>query len=71
MPRSKPCTCVPSRRPIRRWRFSLSMLAAVSPKDEFRFMLHNGTVTAPVFKTFLLRYCCVSVKVRPDYLFKR
>ena len=36
-------------------RFSLNMLSAVSPKGEFRFMLHDGTVTAPVFKTFLQR----------------
>ena len=36
-------------------RFSLNMLSAVSPKGEFRFMLHEGTVTAPVFKTFLQR----------------
>ncbi len=35
--------------------FSLNMLSAVSPKDKFRFMLHEGTVTAPVFKTFLQR----------------
>jgi hypothetical protein len=36
-------------------RFSLNMLSAVSPKCEFRFMLHDGTVTAQVFKTFLQR----------------
>jgi transposase len=36
-------------------RFSLNMLSAVSPKGEFRFMLHDCTVTAPVFKTFLQR----------------
>ena len=36
-------------------RFSLNMLSAVSPKGEFRFMLHDDTVTAPVFKTFLQR----------------
>ena len=36
-------------------RFSHNMLLAVSPKGEFRFMLHDGTVTAPVFKTFLQR----------------
>ena len=36
-------------------RFSLNMLSAVSPKGEFRFMLHDGTVTALVFKTFLQR----------------
>jgi transposase len=36
-------------------RFSLNMLSAVSPKGEFRFMLHDGTVTAAVFKTFLQR----------------
>lgn len=32
-------------------RFSLNMLSGVSPKGEFRFMLHDGTVTAPVFKS--------------------
>ena len=36
-------------------RFSLNMLSAVSPRGEFRFMLHDGTVTAPIFKTFLQR----------------
>jgi transposase len=36
-------------------RFWLNMLSAVSRKGEFRFMLHDGTVTAPVFKAFLQR----------------
>lgn len=36
-------------------RFSLNMLSAVSPRGEFRFMLHDGTVTAPIFKRFLQR----------------
>ena len=36
-------------------RFSLNMLSAVSAQGNFRFMLHDGTVTAPVFKTFLER----------------
>lgn len=36
-------------------RFSLNMLSAVSPRGEFRFMMHDGTVTAPVFKIFLPR----------------
>lgn len=31
--------------------FSVNMLSAVSPKDEFRFIRHDGTGT--VFKTFL------------------
>lgn len=36
-------------------RFSLNMLSAVSPKGEFRFMLHDSTVTAPVFNTLMQR----------------
>jgi len=36
-------------------RFSLNMISAVSPQGEFRFMLHEGSVTAKVFKTFLQR----------------
>jgi len=36
-------------------RFSLNMLSAVSPQGEFRFMLHDGSVTAEVFLTFLQR----------------
>lgn len=36
-------------------RFSLNMISAVSPRGDFRFMLHDGTVTAGVFKTFLQR----------------
>ncbi len=36
-------------------RFSLNMISAVSPRGEFRFMLHEGTVTAKVFKRFLQR----------------
>lgn len=36
-------------------RFAFNMLSAVSPRGEFRFMLHEGTVNAAVFKTFLER----------------
>jgi transposase len=36
-------------------RLSLNMLSAVSLKDQFRFMLHEGTIPAPVFKSFLQR----------------
>ena len=36
-------------------RFSLNMISAVSPRGDFRFMIHEGTVTAPVFKNFLQR----------------
>ena len=36
-------------------RFSLNMLSAISPRGELRFMLHEGTVTAPVFVEFLRR----------------
>ncbi|WP_234485026.1 IS630 family transposase [Noviherbaspirillum pedocola] len=36
-------------------RFSLNMISAVSPRGDFRFMVHEGTVTAPVFKDFLSR----------------
>jgi transposase len=36
-------------------RFSLNMISAVSPRGDFRFMSHEGTVTATVFKRFLQR----------------
>lgn len=36
-------------------RFSLNMLAAVSARGDFRFMVHEGSVTVPVFKEFLTR----------------
>lgn len=36
-------------------RFSLNMISAVSPRGDFRFMTHEGSVTAGVFKTFLQR----------------
>lgn len=36
-------------------RFSLNMISAVSAQGEFRFMVHEGAVTARVFKQFLVR----------------
>lgn len=36
-------------------RFSLNMISAVSPQGHFRFMLHQGSVTAKVFREFLKR----------------
>lgn len=36
-------------------RFSLNMISAVGPQGEFRFMVHDGTVTATVFRAFLGR----------------
>jgi transposase len=36
-------------------RFGLNMISAVSARGDFRFMLHQGTVTATVFRTFLQR----------------
>jgi transposase len=36
-------------------RFSLNMISAVSPQGEFRFMLHDGTVNAEIFREFLKR----------------
>lgn len=36
-------------------RFGLNMISAVSGRGDFRFMLHEGTVTATVFRTFLQR----------------
>ncbi|KVN90080.1 transposase [Burkholderia ubonensis] len=36
-------------------RFSLNMISAVGPQGEFRFMVHDGTVTATVFREFLGR----------------
>ena len=36
-------------------RFSMNMISAVSPRGDFRFMLHDGSVDASVFLTFLKR----------------
>lgn len=36
-------------------RFSFNMISAVSPRGDFRFMIHEGSVTATVFKEFLKR----------------
>lgn len=36
-------------------RFSLNLISAVSPRGEFRFMVHEGSVNAEVFVTFLKR----------------
>ena len=36
-------------------RFSLNMISAVSPQGGFRFMLHDGSVNAEVFREFLKR----------------
>ena len=36
-------------------RFSLNMISAASPRGEFRFMLHDGSVNAEVFREFLKR----------------
>lgn len=36
-------------------RFSFNMISAVSPGGEFRFMIHEGSVTATTFKQFLTR----------------
>ena len=36
-------------------RFSLNMISTVSPQGEFRFMLHDGTVNAEIFREFLKR----------------
>jgi len=36
-------------------RFSLNMISAVSRQCEFCFMLHDGSVTATVFREFLKR----------------
>ena len=47
-------------------RFSLNLLSAVSPQGEFRFMVHEGAVTAAVFKGFLQRLL-IGAK-RPIYL---
>lgn len=47
-------------------RFSLNMLSAVSPRGECRFMVHEGSVTAKVFQTFLKRL--LQGNERPVYL---
>jgi transposase len=36
-------------------RFSLNMISAVSPRGDFRFMVHDGSVTSSIFKEFLER----------------
>lgn len=43
-------------------RFSLNMISAVSPGGRFRFMVHEGTVTAKVFKQFLKRLMAGATK---------
>lgn len=43
-------------------RFSLNMISAVSPGGRFRFMVHEGTVTAKVFKRFLERLMAGATK---------
>jgi len=35
--------------------FSFNMISAVSLRGDFRFMVHEGSVTAPIFKEFLSR----------------
>ena len=40
---------------VTRRRFSLNMISAVSPQGGFRFMLHDGSVNAEVFREFLKR----------------
>jgi transposase len=47
-------------------RFSLNMISAVSAQGEFRFMVHEGTVNAAVFKRFLQRLLIGAQ--RPIYL---
>jgi transposase len=39
-------------------RFSLNMISAVSARGDFRFMVHDGSVTSPTFKEFLSRLMC-------------
>lgn len=36
-------------------RFAVNMISAVGPRGEFRFMVHEGTVNARVFRAFLQR----------------
>jgi len=36
-------------------RFGLNLISAISPRGELRFMVHEGTVTAAVFREFLQR----------------
>lgn len=36
-------------------RFSFNMISAVSPRSDFRFMIHEGTVDSDFFITFLKR----------------
>lgn len=36
-------------------RFGLNVISAVSPRGEFRFMVHEGGVTANMFREFLRR----------------
>jgi transposase len=49
-----PCGTTPIVRATGR-RFGLNMISAVSARGDFRFMLHEGSVTAKVFRTFLQR----------------
>jgi transposase len=36
-------------------RFSFNMISAVSPRGDFRFMIHEGSITSSTFKEFLTR----------------
>jgi transposase len=49
-----PCGTTPVVRATGR-RFGLNMISAVSARGDFRFMRHEGSVTATVFRTFLQR----------------
>ncbi len=49
-------------------RFSFNMISAVSPRGEFRFMLHEGSVTAAVFKEFLSRLMIGATKPVQEYV---
>jgi hypothetical protein len=40
---------------VTRRRFSLNMIEAISPRGEFRFMLHDGSVNAEAFRKFIKR----------------
>lgn len=47
-------------------RFSMNMISAVSPQGEFRFMLHDGSVNAEVFRQFLK--CLLIGAAKPVFL---
>lgn len=44
-------------------RFSLNMISEVRPRGDFRFTVHDGSVTSPTFKEFLERLMIGAIRL--------